>query len=77
MTIPSQLEPREDHMQVPMEIDPPMQVEQKVYCKCQENRDEEMIGCDNEKCKYEWFHLSCVGLTKVPESNEWYCDLCK
>ena len=63
---------------VPMEaMAPGFEQDKKIYCKCQENKDEEMIGCDNPNCKYEWFHLSCLGLTKVPDSSEWYCDYCK
>ena len=34
-----------------------------VYCYCQQPEDERrMIGCDNEKCKYKWFHFECLGL---------------
>ena len=27
-----------------------------------------MIGCDNDFCKYEWFHYSCVGITRKPRA---------
>ena len=27
-----------------------------LYCFCQRVSFGEMIGCDNEDCKYEWFH---------------------
>ena len=37
----------------------------EVYCYCQQGEDgREMIGCDNTKCKYQWFHFDCVGLSK-------------
>jgi chromatin modification-related protein YNG2 len=37
-----------------------------------------MIGCDNDSCPYEWFHLSCVGLTAPPpESATWLCRNCE
>lgn len=29
-------------------------------------------------CKYEWFHLECVGLTSEPaETTKWYCPDCR
>jgi hypothetical protein len=28
-----------------------------------------MVACDNDACPREWFHLSCVGLTKPPGRN--------
>ncbi len=34
-----------------------------------------MIGCDNPKCKIEWFHMPCLGLAKKP-SGKWYCIDC-
>ena len=46
-----------------------------VYCKCQQPSQGIMIGCDNDNCKYEWFHMVCVGLTEEPE--HWTCDDCK
>ena len=35
-----------------------------------------MIGCDGPDCKFEWFHIGCVGVSK-PLPNTWYCDDCK
>jgi chromatin modification-related protein YNG2 len=35
-----------------------------------------MIGCDSDACPFEWFHLSCVGVTK-PLPTTWYCNTCK
>ena len=37
----------------------------------------DMIGCDNENCQIQWFHLSCLKLTKtqVPK-GKWYCPDC-
>lgn len=23
-----------------------------------------MVGCENDDCEFEWFHLQCVGLTE-------------
>lgn len=45
------------------------------YCFCQSGSYGEMIGCDNEGCPYQWFHLPCVNLTK-PLPERWFCDEC-
>jgi len=34
-----------------------------IWCYCQENKQDEMVGCDNEDCPIQWFHLSCLNLT--------------
>ncbi len=39
------------------------------YCYCNEISFGEMVACDNDACPREWFHLSCVGLTKPPGRN--------
>ncbi|KAK7043185.1 hypothetical protein VNI00_008539 [Paramarasmius palmivorus] len=49
----------------------------KLYCFCQKTSYGDMIACDNEgSCPYEWFHLSCVGLSK-PLPETWYCSVCE
>jgi len=48
-----------------------------IYCFCQSSEDGYMIGCDEEKCEYQWFHFSCVGLHMAPASNKWYCPKCE
>jgi inhibitor of growth protein 3 len=35
-----------------------------------------MVGCDNDNCKYQWFHWSCVGLKSEP-AGEWLCPECR
>ncbi|PGH18605.1 hypothetical protein AJ79_00384 [Helicocarpus griseus UAMH5409] len=48
------------------------------YCYCNQVSFGEMVACDNENCPREWFHLSCVGLSKAPlKSSKWYCNECK
>lgn len=49
--------------------------DETLYCFCRKVSYGEMIGCDNEDCKYEWFHLDCVGLSK-PLPQVWYCSDC-
>lgn len=52
--------------------------EEPRYCYCNGVSYGEMVGCDEETCAKEWFHLACVGLTKAPNKNaKWYCDECK
>jgi len=44
------------------------------WCLCEQVSYGTMIGCDNENCPIEWFHLSCVGLKDVQDT--WYCPEC-
>lgn len=54
------------------------EADEKRYCICGGVSFGEMVGCDNDNCDREWFHLECVGLTKAPAANEkWYCMDCK
>ncbi len=48
----------------------------KVYCVCQQEEYGKMIQCENQTCKYEWFHYSCIGLRRAPKGS-WYCNDCK
>ena len=43
--------------------------EEQRYCYCNGVSYGEMVGCDDESCPREWFHLSCVGLIKAPNKN--------
>ena len=48
------------------------------YCFCQKVSYGEMVGCENDKCPYEWFHLNCVGLKEAPKDQDiWYCPECR
>ncbi|KAH8118399.1 hypothetical protein DFH11DRAFT_1686570 [Phellopilus nigrolimitatus] len=49
--------------------------DKELYCYCQKMSYGEMIGCDNDNCAHQWFHLGCVGL-KAPLPEHWYCDEC-
>jgi inhibitor of growth protein 3 len=48
----------------------------RKYCTCRNVSHGNMVACDNEDCPYEWFHWSCVGLTKEP-LGKWYCEECR
>lgn len=49
------------------------------FCFCNEVSYGAMVGCDNDSCPREWFHLACVNLDKPPSSRtKWFCsDDCK
>jgi hypothetical protein len=50
--------------------------DEPVYCMCQEISYGQMIGCDNDACRIEWFHFQCVKLTMKPK-GKWYCPECR
>lgn len=47
------------------------------YCPCGKPDEDFMIACDEQGCKYEWFHFVCVGLDgeSIPD-GDWYCPEC-
>lgn len=49
--------------------------DERPYCFCHSKSHGDMIGCDNEDCPYQWFHLSCVNL-KPPLPDQWFCPEC-
>eukprot|EP00040_Diaphanoeca_grandis_P021664 m.115661 g.115661 ORF g.115661 m.115661 type:complete len:261 (-) comp28438_c1_seq1:341-1123(-) len=46
------------------------------YCICNQVSYGDMVGCDNDDCKLEWFHYPCVGLTEEPK-GKWFCPDCR
>lgn len=48
----------------------------QVYCTCQRVSFGDMVACDNDDCKYQWFHWGCVGLKEEPK-GEWLCPYCR
>ncbi|XP_012277875.1 uncharacterized protein LOC105698303 isoform X2 [Orussus abietinus] len=46
------------------------------YCRCPYDEVSEMIACDGEDCRIEWFHFECVGIM-VPPKGKWYCPDCR
>ncbi|GAA94537.1 uncharacterized protein L969DRAFT_83899 [Mixia osmundae IAM 14324] len=55
--------------------DMPVDPNEPTYCYCDTVSYGEMVGCDNDDCQREWFHLACVGLSEAP-TGSWYCDDC-
>lgn len=49
--------------------------DEPLYCYCNQVSYGEMVGCDGDDCKREWFHLPCTGLATLPK-GKWYCDDC-
>ena len=50
--------------------------DKNLYCFCQRMSYGSMIKCDNPRCKYQWFHFECLGITSAPK-GKWYCPECK
>ena len=50
----------------------------QTYCYCHGQDEGEMIGCDNEDCIIEWFHMKCLKITpnSIPK-GKWYCPECR
>ena len=45
------------------------------YCYCEGPEEGDMIGCDNESCPYQWFHLECLDM-KIPKTKKWFYPDC-
>ncbi|KAK0746009.1 inhibitor of growth proteins N-terminal histone-binding-domain-containing protein [Schizothecium vesticola] len=58
-----------------MDVDDDDAGDDNKYCLCQRVSFGDMVACDNDKCPYEWFHWSCVGLKSEPNGT-WYCPRC-
>ena len=42
------------------------------------HRSNERLTPHKQNCKYEWFHLGCVGLSEIPaRTTKWYCPECR
>ena len=35
----------------------------------------QMVGCDDDDCPYQWFHLDYLKLKAFPKSKTWYCEV--
>ena len=48
----------------------------RKWCYCNEEECGKMIGCDNENCLIQWFHVKCLRLKRIPK-QAWYCPDCR
>lgn len=55
--------------------EPPTDPNEPTFCICEQVSWGEMIACDSDTCKREWFHYPCVGLSEPPK-GPWYCPEC-
>ena len=57
----------------------PTEAAQELFCYCRKPDDgsEEMVGCDYQNCVNQWYHLSCLTLSKAPKTKLWFCPECK
>ncbi len=60
----------------PVADDVPIDPNEPIYCFCQRVSFGQMVGCEGDDCRYEWFHFECVGLTEEPKGS-WYCPECQ
>jgi len=59
------------------EVSPAASLDSDHYCYCNGPDVGDMVGCDNPECQFQWFHLSCLGLEKLPTTKYWYCPDCR
>ncbi|KAK4687447.1 chromatin modification-related protein YNG2, partial [Tremellales sp. Uapishka_1] len=52
------------------------ETDDNLYCLCHQKSYGEMIGCDNDGCAIEWFHVKCVGIVPGEVPENWYCPAC-
>ena len=62
---------------VTRENDPENKKQNKLYCTCQRPYFKPMIACDDYECALEWYHYSCVNLSRAPSKDKkWFCPIC-
>ncbi|KZO97116.1 hypothetical protein CALVIDRAFT_536588 [Calocera viscosa TUFC12733] len=51
--------------------------DQNPYCFCRKPSFGEMIGCEDDDCDYQWFHIGCVNVADPDMFDKWYCEACQ
>lgn len=46
------------------------------YCFCQRVSFGDMVACDNDDCRFQWFHWECVNIKEEPV-GDWLCPDCR
>lgn len=57
-------------------IDENEENENELWCFCRDVEYGDMICCDNDLCKFQWFHQDCLNMVSTPK-GKWFCDDCK
>jgi len=42
---------------------------EKTWCISTETECGRMVKCDNEDCRYQWFHYKCVNIRRKPKDS--------
>uniref|UniRef100_A0A0E0GGN1 PHD finger protein ING n=1 Tax=Oryza nivara TaxID=4536 RepID=A0A0E0GGN1_ORYNI len=58
-----------------IDLELPVDPNEPTYCLCNQVSYGEMVACDNNDCKIEWYHFGCVGVKEHPK-GKWYCPSC-
>lgn len=61
---------------VSRKLDPNTVNDRGLFCDCRRPEFGQMIFCENESCKFKWFHYSCVNILRAPK-GKWFCKYCK
>ncbi|EJT98799.1 hypothetical protein DACRYDRAFT_57152 [Dacryopinax primogenitus] len=51
--------------------------DQNPYCFCRKPSWGEMIGCEDDDCDFQWFHIGCVNVSDPDMFDKWYCETCQ
>ena len=49
---------------------------ENVGCYCRDKEDGKMIACNNKDCAIQWFHTTCLRITKLA-LGKWFCPDCR
>ncbi len=49
---------------------------EQSWCYCNQPSYGTMIGCDNDACTIEWFHMDCLRI-RCPPKGKWHCPSCR
>ena len=56
---------------------PAAAIPEPSYCYCGGPEDAgDMIACDDDECKLQWYHLHCLKIQRVPK-GKWFCPECR
>ena len=77
MSTQSTMDSEQVQLQVVLNEESPKSNNRK-WCYCNEDESGDMIACDNDQCVIQWFHLTCLRISKehIP-TGKWYCPDCR